>query len=554
MKLRTRLDVFTAALLSALGASSVVACGGSTTFTKAGNGGAAGDDGGGGTPSGGSPGNSGSHSGGASNGGSAHGGASNAGASNGGASNGGAVSSAGSSNQYPCKNPMDLGNGVISCDGFTHLDHTEKCESHVPRAEPVTPPVGGVASCKMDSDCKERAYGWCGTSNGQIQGTFCNYGCVTNADCAEKQVCLCGEPVGHCQAADCKSDADCSPGFLCKGYDSSGGCNFTNFTCQSAADTCGSDADCTGNSVGNLCRFDIEAKHFKCDFGGCAIGRPFLVEGEQRLAPVASRADWCELALLPRLERLDAELSTHVADRWTRVALMEHASIAAFARFSLQLLSLGAPPELVELATSAMADETKHAKACFAVASAYAGAPVGPGRLSVERSLNELSLREIVLTTIHEGCVGETVAAIEAREAAEHTADPALRALLLVISDDETRHAELAFRFVKWALAQGDLALEAAVRAEFALLSGETTAPKNPPSSLHREALRHGIVPDSMRAMIRHQAVRDVILPCARALLGGRGQQDLVAAADGEHVRVAPRVMNAVAGRELAVG
>ena len=545
MKLRTRLDLFTAALLSALGASSLVACGGSTTLSKGGSGGAAGDDGKGGSANAGSPGISGSHSGGASNGGAAHGGA----------SNGGAVGSAGGGNQYPCKNPKDLGNGAISCDGFTHLDHTEKCESHVPRPEPVTPPVGGVASCKMDSDCKEKAYGWCGSGNGgQVQGTFCEYGCVTNADCTDKQVCLCGEPVGHCQAADCKSDSECAPGFLCKGYDSSGGCDFTNYTCQSSADTCGSNADCTGNSLGNLCRFDLAAKHFKCDFGGCAIGRPFLVEGEQRLAPVAARADWSELALLPRLERVDAEVSAHLAEQWTRVALMEHASIAAFARFSLQLLSLGAPPELVLLATSAMADETKHAKACFAVASAYAGAPVGPGRLSVERSLNEMSLAEIVRTTILEGCIGETVAAIEAREAAEHTRDPALRALLLVISDDETRHAELAFRFVKWALSEGDFALEAAVRAQFEALGCETAAVHAPEDPLQSEALQHGIVPESMRAAIRQQALREVVLPCARALLDDRRQQDLIAAPHGEHVRVTPRMVNAMSSRELASG
>ena len=501
MKLRTRLDVFTAALLSALGATSVIACGGSTTFTN-------GDNGGAGTIS----------------------------------------------NQYPCKNPKDLGNGVIFCDGFTHLDHTQTCESHVPRSEPVTPTVG-VAQCKLDSDCKEQAYGWCGASNNvQVPGIFCQYGCVTNADCAEKQVCLCSEPVGYCQAADCKSDAECGAGFLCKGYDSSGGCGLTNYTCQTAADTCGSDADCKGNGAGRLCRLDLQTRHFKCDFGGCAIGRPFLVEGEQRLAPAAARADWSELARLPRSGRVNAELGAHLADRWARVALMEHASVAAFARFSLQLLSLGAPPELLELATSAMADETRHAKACFAVASAYAGAPVGPGRLSVERSLSEVSLREIVFTTIHEGCIGETVAAIEAREAAEHTEDPALRALLLTISADETRHAELAFRFVKWALSQGDRTLEREVRAEFAALVGGSATAVAPSKLLESEALRHGIAPDSMRAVIRQQAIREVILPCARALLAAVGQQDLVAAADGEHVRVTPGVVNAMSGRELAAG
>ena len=210
---------------------------------------------------------------------------------------------------------------------------------------------------------------------------------------------------------------------------------------------------------------------------------------------------------------------------------MEHASIAAFARFSLQLLCLGAPPDLVELTTAAMADETKHARACFAVASEYAGMPVGPGRLAVERSLDEMSLEQIVLNTIREGCVGETVAAIEAREAAEHTADPALRALLLVISNDETRHAEHPFRFVKWALTQGDATLEHAVRREFQALSTVTlSATELDP--WQAKYLEHGVVSEPMRQAIRARAMREVILPCSSALYEPRVRRAAGAALD----------------------
>ena len=123
-----------------------------------------------------------------------------------------------------------------------------------------------------------------------------------------------------------------------------------------------------------------------------------------------------------------------------------------------------------------------------------------------------------------------------------------MRALLLTISADESRHAELAFRFVKWALSQGDHALARDVRAEFAALAGEFMVASVPSSALEIKALRHGIVPDAMRAAIRQQALREVILPCASALLDDRGQQHLVAAANRQHVRVTPGVMNAVGG------
>jgi hypothetical protein len=114
--------------------------------------------------------------------------------------------------------------------------------------------------------------------------------------------------------------------------------------------------------------------------------------------------------------------------------------------------------------------------------------------------------------------VGETVAAIEAREAAEHASDPTLRGLLLLISEDETRHAELAYRFVKWALSLGGAQLERAVQREFAALATELPPVHSALTDGDHDLLRHGIVPPGMRSMIREQAIAEVILPCSRAL------------------------------------
>jgi rubrerythrin len=415
---------------------------------------------------------------------------------------------------------MDVGSGVISCDGFMERQKVETCASKLPRPEPY-PNAPADAQCKSDADCTASPHGWCGNGPnfGGLPGPYCNYGCVQDSECGAGLICLCGDPVGRCVSATCNSDADCQSGFLCKSYDQSRGCNNTTFTCQSPADECGSDADCAGSVSGNLCVIDNTTQHYACAFGGCAIGRPFLVEGSERLASPLRSSDW--RGLTPsglRVAELGGALPARLAREWTRVALMEHASIAAFARFTLQLLSLGAPPELIERATAAMADETKHAKACFALASSYAGEPVGPGPLSVERSLDEMSLVEIVLTTVREGCVGETVAAIEAREASEHATDPQVRELLRTISEDETRHAELAFSFLKWALAGGDAALHAAVRDEFEALHWETESRPSSLDAVECELLQNGVIPRPLRQAIRAGAIADVILPCARAL------------------------------------
>ncbi|MFZ5897429.1 MAG: hypothetical protein ACOY0T_40625 [Myxococcota bacterium] len=74
-----------------------------------------------------------------------------------------------------------------------------------------------------------------------------------------------------------------------------------------------------------------------------------------------------------------SELRNALSDEWARAACFEHASIASFNRFSLELLALGAPGDLVERANRAALDEVRHARLCFALASVYAGDDFGPG-------------------------------------------------------------------------------------------------------------------------------------------------------------------------------
>ena len=88
-----------------------------------------------------------------------------------------------------------------------------------------------------------------------------------------------------------------------------------------------------------------------------ACGRPFLVATAPRLAPLEKRADWLDATLAPEFGKLTPLERAQLAAHWAHLGQMEHASIAAFARFGLQLLSLGAPSELVEACNHALADE-----------------------------------------------------------------------------------------------------------------------------------------------------------------------------------------------------
>lgn len=157
-----------------------------------------------------------------------------------------------------------------------------------------------------------------------------------------------------------------------------------------------------------------------------------------------------------------AEARAFAAQAWLDDAAMEHASVASFGRVALELLSLGAPPELVEGAHLAALDEVRHAKACLSFARGCGAAEVEPGRLAVvpQRSAD---FCRFAADTFIEGCVGETIAALVVTRAAAGTEDGALRAALDEIAADEARHAALAWRMVSWAVEEGGAKVVAAV-------------------------------------------------------------------------------------------
>jgi hypothetical protein len=248
----------------------------------------------------------------------------------------------------------------------------------------------------------------------------------------------------------------------------------------------------------------------------CVIGRPFLVDDRVRTAGTCERGDWLSEVFANRTLLSELDLAI-LAQSWEEAAQLEHASIAAFARFSLQLLSLGAPAELIERTNQALVDEARHARMCFGLASRYRGRPVGPGQLDLHGALVEQSLFQIVELAIIEGCVGETVAALEAAEAAAHCMDEQVKAVLVQIADDESSHAELAWRFVDWALGQ-DPTLVDHVRRVF---SRQLGALARSPGKVFNPGphASQGVLSDEARKTIRRRALDSVVRPCADQLV-----------------------------------
>jgi hypothetical protein len=203
-----------------------------------------------------------------------------------------------------------------------------------------------------------------------------------------------------------------------------------------------------------------------------------------------------------------------LAAAWAADALAEHASVASFARFSLGLLAVGAPAELVEGAHRAALDELRHAELCFALASRYAGEVLGPGPFPTGRVEPPRTLAALASATVREGCVGETVSAIVAAEQLARATDPEVRRALAVITADEARHAELAWRTVAWALEVGGAEVRAACEQAFAEALAQ--APSVPEGAVGLEA--HGRLDTATLQAVARSAMRDVVALCARAL------------------------------------
>ena len=235
-----------------------------------------------------------------------------------------------------------------------------------------------------------------------------------------------------------------------------------------------------------------------------------------------SRSDWMGAPITgPTL--VDDVTRHALAQAWLRDARMEHASIASFAHFTLQALALGAPAELIADAQRAALDEVAHAQACFALASRYAGDALGPAELPMPSSLAVLPLADASAAAVREGCVAETLAALIAAEQLAHATDPAARAALQRIAQDEARHAELAYRFVRWALAVGGHDVRAAVQTAFALARAEVLAANESlqPTDVSASAWQaHGRLSSRQERACMLAGLEQVIEPCQRALLG----------------------------------
>ncbi|HEX2730145.1 MAG TPA: ferritin-like domain-containing protein [Polyangiaceae bacterium] len=246
----------------------------------------------------------------------------------------------------------------------------------------------------------------------------------------------------------------------------------------------------------DVCCYDGEVK---VENPGCVIGRPYRESAGITVARTQAQGE------------TDASAR---AQAWALAGAAEHASVASFARLSLQLMAHAAPTDLVLAAHEAACDEVRHANACWTLAQRFGMAAVTAEAFPFREPIAvNGSLAELAADAAREGCVNETLGAFAAREAAGLSAEPEVARVLLSLADDEARHAVLAYRIVDWALSIGGSEVRAAVNAAL-----ESRRERLDTREL---AVRAGLDPAQLAATERRGLDR-VVRPALSALLEAR--------------------------------
>jgi len=209
-------------------------------------------------------------------------------------------------------------------------------------------------------------------------------------------------------------------------------------------------------------------------------GRQIRSAGRILLPPVDDGDSWTGAGLSSSgpvgvIETDDEATRDALAAQWRENGRTEHASVAAFARLTLDLMALGAPPDLVADANRDALDEIRHTELCFGLARAIDGRVQSPGAFpeaARARTLSRsrtLALAQLAVDSLVDGALHEGVSARIIAKLARRCEAPAIQAILKEIAADEGRHARHGWDVVRWCLAEGGepvaRALEGALQA-----------------------------------------------------------------------------------------
>jgi len=225
-------------------------------------------------------------------------------------------------------------------------------------------------------------------------------------------------------------------------------------------------------------------------------GRQLRAFGRVVLPKVQPGAAWLNPPARPIDQVRDARL---VAEAWRENGRTEHASVAAFANLTLDLLALGAPEALIRAAQEDALDEIRHTRVCFSLARDLDGEDQSPGPFpqlqgwSFRTRFRRIKLARLAVESLIDGALHEGVSAAVIAKLATRTTIPAIASTLRGLAADEGRHAAHGWDVVEWCLQEGGAAVAAALRGAMLALPEEIPAENEPAAAASGDWERFGI-------------------------------------------------------------
>ncbi len=190
-------------------------------------------------------------------------------------------------------------------------------------------------------------------------------------------------------------------------------------------------------------------------------GRQLRSFGRVLLPKLRPRRAWTLVTLEPEIVPAGEDERRALAAQWRENGRTEHASVAAFARLTLDLMALGAPPELLHAAQRDADDEIAHAELCFSLARALDGEETSPApfpeaqKVRTSSSSRKVALATLAVDSLLDGALHEGVSARIIARLAKRCDDPAIRSVLKTLAADEGRHAAHGWDVVRYCLDEG---------------------------------------------------------------------------------------------------
>ncbi len=225
-------------------------------------------------------------------------------------------------------------------------------------------------------------------------------------------------------------------------------------------------------------------------------GRQLRAFGRVLLPPVRPGTGW----LSPLARTIDIPGDARgVAEAWRENGRTEHASVAAFAKLTMDLVALGAPEALLRVAQEDAHDEIRHARACFSLARDMDGMDQSPGPFPQPRGFSfgtrfrSIRLARLAVESLIDGALHEGLSAAVISKLATQTTVPVIASTLRGLAADEGRHAAHGWDVVEWCLQEGGGGVAAALRGAMLALPEEIPPENEPAAAASGEWQRFGI-------------------------------------------------------------